>query len=264
MHAPTGDPIGANPPLGGPFRPFAPWSPSFGSLGSLQGTMGVLPEPCAHRARTVRPFAYSMSTRSTMPESELPWLVAGLPVHARCAHRARTVRQRPPYVFANTMENEFFFYFFRVVLTMTAKKKARNAATKNISRIMGLGLWDLTCNSALSHVVVHSHTFPNHRRLALNVIWVAGCAQSCSYTQHMLLPCAPPPTAPPPPPPPAPLPAPPFVKPPPSRALASSSAVYCVWTRSGGPHVGHGLQAEGVTRLWINPAISTCRCRMIS
>ena len=33
---------------------------------------GVLPEPCAHRARTVRPFAYSVSTRSTMPESELP------------------------------------------------------------------------------------------------------------------------------------------------------------------------------------------------
>ena len=42
---------------------------------------GVLPEPCAHRARTVRPFAYSVSTRSTMPESELPWLVAGLPVY---------------------------------------------------------------------------------------------------------------------------------------------------------------------------------------
>ena len=37
--------------------------------------------PCTHRARTVRPFAYSMSTRSTMPESELPWLVAGLPVY---------------------------------------------------------------------------------------------------------------------------------------------------------------------------------------
>ena len=44
-------------------------------------TGGVLPEPCAHRARTVRPFAYSVSTRSTMPESELPWLVAGLPVY---------------------------------------------------------------------------------------------------------------------------------------------------------------------------------------
>ena len=44
-------------------------------------TEGVLPEPCAHRARTVRPFAYSVSTRSTMPESELPWLVAGLPVY---------------------------------------------------------------------------------------------------------------------------------------------------------------------------------------
>ena len=41
----------------------------------------MLPEPCAHRARTVRPFAYSVSTRSTMPESELPWLVAGLPVY---------------------------------------------------------------------------------------------------------------------------------------------------------------------------------------
>ena len=37
--------------------------------------------PCAHRARTVRLFAYSVSTRSTMPESELPWLVAGLPVY---------------------------------------------------------------------------------------------------------------------------------------------------------------------------------------
>ena len=37
--------------------------------------------PCAHRARTVHPFAYSVSTRSTMPESELPWLVAGLPVY---------------------------------------------------------------------------------------------------------------------------------------------------------------------------------------
>ena len=37
--------------------------------------------PCAHRARTVRPFAYSVSTRSTMPESELPWLVAGLLVY---------------------------------------------------------------------------------------------------------------------------------------------------------------------------------------
>ena len=45
------------------------------------GLGGVLPEPCAHRARTVRPFAYSVSTRSTMPESELPWLVAGLPVY---------------------------------------------------------------------------------------------------------------------------------------------------------------------------------------
>ena len=43
--------------------------------------MGVLPEPCAHRARTVRPFAYSVSTKSTMPECELPWLVAGLPVY---------------------------------------------------------------------------------------------------------------------------------------------------------------------------------------
>ena len=43
--------------------------------------LGVLPEPCAHRARTVRPFAYSVSTRSTMLESELPWLVAGLPVY---------------------------------------------------------------------------------------------------------------------------------------------------------------------------------------
>ena len=42
---------------------------------------GVLPEPCAHRARTVRPFAYSVSGRSTLPESELPWLVAGLPVY---------------------------------------------------------------------------------------------------------------------------------------------------------------------------------------
>ena len=36
---------------------------------------------CLNRARTVRPFAYSVSTRSTMPESELPWLVAGLPVY---------------------------------------------------------------------------------------------------------------------------------------------------------------------------------------
>ena len=42
---------------------------------------GVLPEPCAHGARTVRPFAYSVSTRSTMPESKLPWLVAGLLVY---------------------------------------------------------------------------------------------------------------------------------------------------------------------------------------
>ena len=42
---------------------------------------GVLPESCAHRARTVRPFAYSVSGRSTLPESELPWLVAGLPVY---------------------------------------------------------------------------------------------------------------------------------------------------------------------------------------
>ena len=41
----------------------------------------MLPEPCAHRARTVRPFAYYVSTRSTMPESELPWLVAGLLVY---------------------------------------------------------------------------------------------------------------------------------------------------------------------------------------
>ena len=41
----------------------------------------MLPEPCAHRACTVRPFAYSVSTTSTMPESELPWLVAGLPVY---------------------------------------------------------------------------------------------------------------------------------------------------------------------------------------
>ena len=36
---------------------------------------------CLNRARTVRPFAYSVSTKSTMPESELPWLVAGLPVY---------------------------------------------------------------------------------------------------------------------------------------------------------------------------------------
>ena len=36
---------------------------------------------CLNRARTVRPFAYSVSTRSTMPESELPWLAAGLPVY---------------------------------------------------------------------------------------------------------------------------------------------------------------------------------------
>ena len=42
---------------------------------------GVLPEPCAHRARTVRPFAYSVSGRSTSPKSELPWLVAGLLVY---------------------------------------------------------------------------------------------------------------------------------------------------------------------------------------
>ena len=34
-----------------------------------------------NRACTVRPFAYSVSTRSTMPECELPWLVAGLPVY---------------------------------------------------------------------------------------------------------------------------------------------------------------------------------------
>ena len=53
-------------------------------LGWLQkppGAMGVLPEPCAHRVRTVRPFAYSVSGRSTLPESELLWLVAGLPVY---------------------------------------------------------------------------------------------------------------------------------------------------------------------------------------
>ena len=36
---------------------------------------------CLNRARTVRPFAYSVSGRSTLPESELPWLVAGLPVY---------------------------------------------------------------------------------------------------------------------------------------------------------------------------------------
>ena len=36
---------------------------------------------CLNRACTVRPFAYSVSGRSTLPESELPWLVAGLPVY---------------------------------------------------------------------------------------------------------------------------------------------------------------------------------------
>ena len=36
---------------------------------------------CLNRACTVRPFAYFVSTRSTMPESDLPWLVAGLPVY---------------------------------------------------------------------------------------------------------------------------------------------------------------------------------------
>ena len=36
---------------------------------------------CLNRARTVRPFAHSVSTKSTMPESELPWLVAGLLVY---------------------------------------------------------------------------------------------------------------------------------------------------------------------------------------
>ena len=50
---------------------------------------GVLPEPCAHRGRTVRPFVYSVSTRSTMPESELPWLVAGLPVYYHCSNGDR-------------------------------------------------------------------------------------------------------------------------------------------------------------------------------
>ena len=52
-----------------------------GEIFSDFGSVGVLPEPCAHRARTVRPFAYSVSTRFTMPESELPWLIAGLPVY---------------------------------------------------------------------------------------------------------------------------------------------------------------------------------------
>ena len=43
---------------------------------------GICPRGCClNRARTVRPFAYSVSGRSTLPESELPWLVAGLPVY---------------------------------------------------------------------------------------------------------------------------------------------------------------------------------------
>ena len=34
---------------------------------------------CLNRARTVRLLGYCLFPRSTMPESELPWLVPGLP-----------------------------------------------------------------------------------------------------------------------------------------------------------------------------------------
>ena len=43
----------------------------------LSWTLGVLPEPCAHRAS----FRILFVPISTIPESELPWLVPGLPVH---------------------------------------------------------------------------------------------------------------------------------------------------------------------------------------
>ena len=64
-----------------------------GGLVECRYTRGVLPEPCTHRVRTVRPFAYSVSTRSTMPESEMPWLVAGLPD----ANRGCKVQKKGPW-----------------------------------------------------------------------------------------------------------------------------------------------------------------------
>ena len=42
---------------------------------------GGLHEPCVHRAHTVHLLGYCLFPRSTMPESELPWLVPGLPVY---------------------------------------------------------------------------------------------------------------------------------------------------------------------------------------
>ena len=36
---------------------------------------GELLEPCAHRARTMHLFGCCLFPRSTMPESELPWLL---------------------------------------------------------------------------------------------------------------------------------------------------------------------------------------------
>ena len=101
MHAPTRDPIGANPPLGGSFRPFAPWSPSFGLLGSLQGTICV------------------------------------------CKYNG----------------NEFVFYFFRVVLTMRAKKKSSQCSNKKYLSHYGFGTLGLdlqlgafTCCSPFSYL----------------------------------------------------------------------------------------------------------------
>ena len=57
------------------FHPFLPFSTHFLPISTT--SRGC----CLNRARTVRPFAYSVSTRSSMPQSELPWLVAGLPVY---------------------------------------------------------------------------------------------------------------------------------------------------------------------------------------
>ena len=43
--------------------------------------MGVLPKPCVHCAS----FRVGLFPRSTMPESELPRLVPGLPVYYHCS-----------------------------------------------------------------------------------------------------------------------------------------------------------------------------------
>ena len=55
---------------------------------SVEQTLGVLPEPCAHRARTVHAPCVLLRILCPpdpqcriLPDSELPWLVAGLPVY---------------------------------------------------------------------------------------------------------------------------------------------------------------------------------------